>query len=430
MHKLHITIWMLLLSTLLSATHNFTINGENETTVSIGDTLEVYFEFEASGNSASYSVSIDLLGVQLPGMQSEDEPLIDGGIMDETGIDGVFLKHMSNFISIPEAASIIITITDQDVSDSVILHYEQLQTDFSISGNVNYEGQWIDPPVIGGFVYCFYNVSPLEMVEIFQDFDLAVFLDYMSQGHYLLSDTTGLFGDYQIFVPEDIPDVSCMVGVNSLLDAEGSYISPGTQMVTVNGHITDVDMIYLIPDGYFAGSISDSLGNPLSNAAVFVSDLADSTFFMSFYADSLGAFSKAMQNGSYWFRVNRFPYTSYENTFIISDSNYYEDIVLEGDSLIVPTDPTTPEGIEIVLLEHQVLITWNSVGLVDGYTVYSCSTADGEYEEDLTGVYMGTAWRAPYDGERRFYRIVSFVADDTRRIEILRRNSVPGTLYH
>ncbi len=347
MRKLHIAIWMLMLATLLSAAHNFTINGEENPTISVGDSLEVYFEFESVGNSASYAVSIELLGYEIPAIESNDDTFADGGMLDETDEDGVFMMHLNNFVSIPEAASVVITVTDEDIYDSVTLQFEQLDSNYSISGTVTSEGSWFDLPVPGALVYCFYNVGIADIMELIENFSLEEFLAYMQQGHYLLSEMTGLLGTYQIYVPDDVEDATCLVGVLSLLDIEGDYVAPDAQIVQINGHIGGIDFYYADPDGYFEGIVMDAQENPISNASIFVVNQEDTSDYTVATSDSTGAFSIPLLNGTYDVTVVHFLYTTYEGSFTISNGNHYEEIVLHGYTTDEETVPETVSGLDV-----------------------------------------------------------------------------------
>ncbi len=354
MRKLHFAILMLMLATLLSAAHNFTINGEENATISVGDSLEVYFEFETIGNSASYTVSIELMGYEIPAIDSDDDTFADGGVLDETDEDGVFMMHLNNFVSIPEAASVVITVTDEEISDSVTLQFEQLDSDYSISGTVTSEGSWFDLPVPGALVYCFYNVGIADIMELIENFSLETFLAYMQEGHYLLSEMTGILGTYQIYVPDNVEDATCLVGVYSLLDLESSYVAPDAQIIQVNGHMGGIDFYYADPDGYFEGIVMDSQENPIENASIFVLNEEDSSDYSVAVSDSTGAFSIPLLNGSYNFTVTHFLYSPHEGSFAISDGDYYQEILLSSYATDDETVPETVSGLDMSCLSESV----------------------------------------------------------------------------
>ncbi len=330
MKKVYLFAVLIAISTLLSAAHNFTINGQDEASIAVGDSVAVYFEFESEGNAADYAITISAMGMELPVMDTQDQPLEDGGAMDETGVDGIFAFGFSNFVSFPEAATIIFTVTDDGVSDSVTLSFEQLDSDYSIVGSVTSEGSWIDLPVPGALVYSFYNVGLEEVMELMEDFSLEALLAYMGEGRYLLSEMTGILGTYQIFVPDDLPEATCFVGVLSLLDLEGSYVAPDAQVLIVNGHMTGVNFLYSEPDGCFEGIVMDAQENPVNNAAILITNQNNPNDFAVATTDSTGVFSVPLLDGTYGFAVTHFAYMPYQGDFEIAGGDYYEEIVLQG----------------------------------------------------------------------------------------------------
>ena len=173
-------------------------------------------------------------------------------------------------------------------------------------------------------------------MELIENFSLEEFLAYMQQGHYLLSEMTGFLGTYQIYVPDDVENASCMVGVLSMLDMEGNYVAPDMQTIQVDGHIDGINFLYLQPDGNFEGIVMDAQENPIGNAAILITNQEDTSDFAVTTSDSTGAFSVPLLNGGYNVSVNHFLYMPYEGTFEIDDGDHYEEIVLH-----TPTRQTT-----------------------------------------------------------------------------------------
>ncbi len=312
----------------LSAVHDFTINGQDALTVSVSDSLHFEFEFESVGNSADFDFSVEILGQQIPLFSGNYLLFQDGGMLDETGLDGSFSGGFNNFIQLPESTTLIITLTDEEVSDAVEVQFVQLDTDFSISGNVLQEGTWIDLPVIGGLVYTIYNGGIEVLIELLENFDLETFLAFIASDHYILSDLTGFLGDYQIFIPEDIPNVTCITGVYSYLDLEGGFIPPDFQEVTVNGHLSDIDFMYLLPDGDFYGVVIDEDGDPIANAA-FLMDNPNSVIPYVFASDELGNFAISLADGTYEYTVTALGYSVLTDEVTINGGDVYREIILE-----------------------------------------------------------------------------------------------------
>jgi hypothetical protein len=191
------------------------------------------------------------------------------------------------------------------------------------------KGGWIDLPVMGGLVYTVYNGGIDVLMELLNNFDLETFLAFIASDHYILSDLTGFLGTYQIFVPEEIPDVVCMTGVYSLLDIEGGFISPAIQEVSVNGHVSGIDFFYAEPDGDFYGMVVDSDNEPIANAG-FMMDNPNGTIPYFFTSDSLGNFSISLADGEYGYTVTALGYEILTDIVDISGGDVYREIVLEG----------------------------------------------------------------------------------------------------
>ena len=313
----------------LSAVHNFTINGQESLTVAVSDSLYLEFDFENEGNSADFDLSIEIIGQQIPLFSGNYMLFQDGGMLDTTGLDGTFAGGFNNFIQLPEGTTLVVTLTDEEVSDAVEIQFEQLDTDFSISGSVTQESGWIDLPVMGGVVFTIYNGSAEYLIDLFENFSLEALMEFISSDHYLLSDLTGLLGTYQIFIPEDIPDVACAVGVYSALDLNGEFIAPEIQEVTVNGNINSINFYYAYPDGDFSGLVLNTEGEPIENAA-FVMENPNSNIPWFFTTDETGAFLFALANGTYSYTVTALGYEIYTDEVTINNDNVYQEIVLQG----------------------------------------------------------------------------------------------------
>ena len=373
-------IYFVLLGLLpLFGVHDFTVNGETNTTVAIGDSLHFEFEFESVGNSADFEFGVELLGQEIPLFSGNYLLFQDAGMLDETGLDGFFAGGFSNFIQLPEGTTLTVTLTDEDISDQVSIQFEQLDTEFSIAGTVLQESGWIDLPVIGGLVYSVYNGGLDVLMELLNNFDLETFLAFIESDHYILSDLTGFLGTYQIFIPEEIPDVVCMTGVYSLLDIEGGFIPPEIQEVTVNGHVTGIDFFYAEPDGDFYGMVVDSENEPIANAG-FMMDNPNGTIPYFFTSDSLGNFSISLADGEYGYTVTALGYEILTDMVEIAGGDVYREIVLEGIGGI------GGEFWGYVLNENSEPIVNAEIMLLSfagGEPVYLYSMGDGSFGIDL-----------------------------------------------
>jgi hypothetical protein len=323
-----ILLFALLLALPCMAVHNFTINGETSATASIGDTLLVHFEFESVGSAADYSISINMLTISIPLMTSDNAPIVDGGPMDETGVDGSFTINLPLAASFPEDASVVITLTDQGVSATAQLQTIPLDSDFSIAGTVTQESSWINLPVPYGLVWTFYNASPEEVGDLIGDLSLETLIEYLGQDHYFISTSTALLGTYQLMIPDTIPNVHCTVGVYSALDIAGGYVAPDMQLVTVNGNLSNINFLYQQPDGTLSGTVSDEAGNPLDNTFILLSNTADSLNNVFALTDSLGAYSFSLLTGSYYMVSMHTGYTTQTEVINFTGGNIDHDIVM------------------------------------------------------------------------------------------------------
>ena len=387
----------------LSAVHNFTINGQESLTVAVSDSLFLEFEFESEGNSADFDLSISIIGQEIPLFSGNYMLFQDGGMLDTTDLDGTFAGGFNNFIQLPEGTTLVVTLTDEEVSDAVQIQFEQLDTDFSIAGTVTQESGWIDLPVMGGVVFTIYNGSAEYLIELFENFSLEALLEFISSDHYLLSDLTGFLGTYQIFVPEEIPDVPCAVGVYSALDLNGEFIAPEMQEVIVNGNVSGIDFYYSYPDGDFSGLVLNTDGEPVANAA-FVMENPNSAIPWFFTTDETGAFLFALANGTYSYTVAALGYDLYADEVTINDDSVYQEIVLQGSG-------GEPGGVfyGFVLNEQSEPVVNAEIVLMPisgGDTQYVYTMADGSFGIELfNGEYSYLVSHAWYIGETGEFEI-------------------------
>ncbi|MCF7918329.1 MAG: T9SS type A sorting domain-containing protein [Candidatus Cloacimonetes bacterium] len=383
--KIKLLLLLLLVSFIpLAAVHNFTVNGATSTTIAIGDSMYFEFEFEVEGNAADFAFGVEILGQEIPIFSGNYLLFQDGGMLDETGLDGAFAGGFANFIQLPEGTTLTVTLTDEDISDMVSIQFEQLNTNYSISGNVLQEGSWIDLPVMGGLVYTIYNGGIDVLMELLNNFDLETFLAFIASDHYILSDLTGFLGDYQIFVPEDIPDVVCMTGVYSLLDINGGFIPPAIQEITVNGHETGIDFMYYFPDGDFYGIVTDPEGELIANAG-FMLDNPNSSIPYFFVSDSVGAFSISLSDGIYDYTVTAIGYGILTDTVEIDGGDVYREVVLEpiggiGGQFYGYVYNQNAEPV----INAQLMV----IPAAGGDPLYEYSMGDGSFSFDLAnGIY-------------------------------------------
>jgi hypothetical protein len=88
------------------------------------------------------------------------------------------------------------------------------------------------------------------------------------------------------------------------------------------------------------------------------------------------------------------------NTYCLPGGNAGYETGLEGRIQHV-------DGLSVSGSDSLVTLTWSPASNVTYYKVYSSSTPNGSFTEDLTGAFNGTNWTAPLTDPRRFYYVTS-----------------------
>lgn len=84
-----------------------------------------------------------------------------------------------------------------------------------------------------------------------------------------------------------------------------------------------------------------------------------------------------------------------------------QDRVDPDINIIDPYRIEVVEDLAISTNGTSVTLSWTpAIGAI-AYKVYSSDTADGEYGEDLTGVFSGDSWTAPVSATRHFYYVTA-----------------------
>ena len=315
-----IIIFITLFAVNLFAIHNFTIDGEENIEVSVGDEVNVYFEYEEIGSSATITIEISMANISLPAYESGEAFLEDGGTFDSTPVDGIFSANLPIFASAPEGAIVTIILTDNEISDQVELSFIQIDSDFSLSGTITQENSWMDLPLPGALVYTIYNAGIEQLSSLLAAGDTDQLLEFFLSGHYLLSDVTMLLGTYQIFVPDEIPNVTCTTGVTSMLNAENTHVAPPIREDIIDGHIANINFYYAFADGIITATIIDEYAFPIQNAIATIST-EEQTIPTVFTSDENGQFSAGMANGDYNISISAIGYELYTSEFTISDTD-------------------------------------------------------------------------------------------------------------
>jgi len=342
MKRILLILTFVLTNLLLFSAHNLTINGAESATVSLGDDLEIYFEYETTGNTATLSLMVDIPIVDLSALDFLQGELIDGGSLDTTPVDGVFQGTITAFWQPPTGLPLVITVVDEEISAEATITFIELNSTFSISGSVTQESNYgFDLPVYPALVNTFYNTT----ITDFAGFDFEAGIEewlVFFENRYFISEINSFLGNYTITIPDTIPDVPCIVMPITMLDFEGSHTAPFPYFGEVNGGLPDIDFLYTLPDGIFSGTVISGQGTPIPNAAIdlYCEESCDSAFAIT---DESGVFSIALNNGTYTLMVAAMEYETYFGEVIMNNQDLNMDISLVAvanenqDILLIPT---------------------------------------------------------------------------------------------
>ena len=318
-------------TTLLFSAHNFTINEETSTTVSLGDDLELYFEYESIGNTASMSILIDVPVIDTSDLDFIQGDLIDGGPFDSTPVDGVFQGSITAFWQPPAGIPLLLTVIDEDIAAEATVTFEALNSTFSISGNISQESDYgFDLPLYPALINVLYNTDIYDFEGLNFEGGIDEWMTFF-EDRYLISEVNSFLGNYTVAIPDSIADVPCIVMPISLLDFEATHTSPDPYFDLFNGTVSNIDFLYTLPDGIFSGVVMDGEGSPITGAVidVYCEELNESAFS---YSDSAGEFSLPLHNGTYSLMVAAWEYEPYLSEFTLNNQDVYLDIYLEAVS--------------------------------------------------------------------------------------------------
>lgn len=311
----------------LFSAHNLTINGEESSTVSLGDDLVIYFEYENIGNSATLSLMIDIPNIDTSALDFLQGELIDGGSLDSTPVDGVFQGTITAFWQPPTGLALIITVVDEDVSDDASVTFTELNSTFSISGSIAQESNYgFDLPVYPALVNSFYNTNLTDFTDFDFEAGIEEWLSFF-ENRYFISEVNSFLGYYSITIPDTIPNVPCIVMPVTMLDFDDSHTSPLPYFGQVNGSASNIDFLYTLPDGIFSGTVVSSEGNPITSAGIdlYCEESLENAFALT---DESGAFSIPLNNGTYTLMVTAYEYQPYLGEITMNNQDINMDISL------------------------------------------------------------------------------------------------------
>lgn len=378
---------------LLFSVQNLTVNGETAATVTLGDQIELYFEFENIGNSATISFMIDIPLIDTSSLDFIQGTLVDGGILDSTPEDGVFQASIPAFWQPPSGLPLQITVVDEGVSETVTVTFVPLVSSFSISGSVKKETDYgFNLPVFPAVVNVLYNTDIFSL----EDFDFDLSLDSLLtffENRYLVTEINGLLGNYTATIPDTMNDVSCVIMPLSLLDFQGTHNAPETRIEVINGATPGINFLYTLPDCIFSGTVANVAGEPISYAAInlYCAEESNNAFGMS---DEEGNFSILLDNGTYSLNVLALGYALYSDEVVVNNQDITLDVVLQP--LIDPSGTlsgtiTNSAGEPIPNAEIDLFCPETTA------TAFLVSDAEGSFSIDLNnGVYELTVSAPDY----------------------------------
>ncbi|MDD4223832.1 MAG: hypothetical protein PHD87_04535 [Candidatus Cloacimonetes bacterium] len=86
-------------------------------------------------------------------------------------------------------------------------------------------------------------------------------------------------------------------------------------------------------------------------------------------------------------------------------------LALGSDDGYLRTEPVA--NLTISTTGTEVLLSWDAVPDATAYKVYSCSTPDGAFSEDLNGVFNGASWTVPITASPEFYHVTALIDPGT-----------------
>lgn len=275
-----IAIALLLNSVSVFGADNFLINGQKNATVAVHDSFTVSFDFGQGDTLAHVLLWIDVNRngvidslVDMPAYSSEQEgePLIDGGMEDQDfQKNGSFLMTITDFWNIADVEYIFV-VYDQSGSDMAHLMVEQITSTYSISGNV-------EEPPNQPFLYIEVWPAPMypeqnakaNQVKSYQSNNTLNSLPARSifakqatnEDNRSFATFTDSTGAYTVYVPDDMAQ-DWNVSTFDFWGLIPGYVPPESQIVWVDGMITDVNFSYYMSNVLVEGNVLDYAGQPL-----------------------------------------------------------------------------------------------------------------------------------------------------------------------
>ncbi len=402
---------------------NFTINGETELNINPKDSLEIKFDFETIGSSVDIMVLAYLPVVGELELYRMNNAIIDGGVMDETDADGAFEKHLTNFISANDDITFIVRLIEGETSADVSCNFNIPESSFSISGSVHEESEYGNTPLVFGVLPILYNADANLILELVASSSLEEILEVLGNDRLFIIDTI-FMGSYSTYIPDDIENVSIILSPKSPTEFTApTLVSPDWKYLEVNGEVDGVDFLYQLPDAFFNGTVKNNDGEIVSNGIVSTVRNGNILSTASVKVNSEGGFSIPLLNGSYIYNCIANGYNPYQNVFILTGTDYYNDIVLDKtvsiDEQIAenfklyqnypnPFNPSSTIGFHLEKRGSVKLSIFNENGeLVTSLVDRDLSRGEHEVEFDGTNLNSGVYfYKLSFDGNTITKRMV------------------------
>ncbi|MBO8152134.1 MAG: carboxypeptidase regulatory-like domain-containing protein [Candidatus Marinimicrobia bacterium] len=262
---------------------SFLVNGKKSDTIRVGDYPTFTFSFPSGTDTASFHIIVDLdkdgiwdggsepvIGsYELEDNDSHDENPATG-VYELTFDEDFFQKEDEPFNRI--SYSFLYLLTSLSASDTTHILWENLDTPYSVSGNIKTEDE-----------------TPLENIIVIVE----------SEEHGAWIGVTDVSGNYAINVP-DVGDykISCFDIFNV---SGGLFPTPQFYDVYVTEATGGFDFTYVEGDAMIEGTVRDDSDNPISGIGI---EISAGPIELETTTDASGYYSFTVSSGDYSVRLD------------------------------------------------------------------------------------------------------------------------------
>ncbi len=240
-------------STDQSLLNGLLVNGSNPASFTIGDTIQIQFNYEPGEMMARIVNYLDLDGDSL--ITAADEQVmdrftvIDNGPFDEDSTLGVFSAHVPSLELFPVVGSYILEVSNGiSAATCYITVSAPPVMNYSISGVV------VEPPNTAGIVVLANFGGPESEPDI-GSFVAAV------------TDSNGAF---TIPVPDFLAGDTATVVAVDFLGVTDNYVASQPQMVPVFGNVSGLNLVMMPANAWVRVRLTDQFGNPVVGVRVYL----------------------------------------------------------------------------------------------------------------------------------------------------------------